>query len=109
MPLVCSPRESAHLSGTSKLDERRVVRLIPSARLLPHLHAIWHCLGREPSGNKDAAGNMPVAFPIRPPAGEEGIVRRGLDVAVYIECPRRDLMLAGGWCSPIERPKPPGV
>jgi hypothetical protein len=52
---------------------------------------------------------MPVALPVGPLAGEEGIVRRWLDVAVDIERPRRDLVFARGWRPPVERPEPPGV
>ena len=50
---------------------------------------------------------MPVALPKSPSASEEGVVRRGLDVAINIEGPRRDLVLAWSWRPPIERPKPP--
>ena len=52
--------------------------------------------GRGPSGDQHAAGDLPVALPERDLAGEEGIVRRGLDVAVLVERPRRDRVLARG-------------
>ena len=51
---------------------------------------------------------MPVALPKSPSASEEGVVQRGLDVAIKVEGPRRDLVLAGSWRPPVERPKPPG-
>jgi hypothetical protein len=70
-------------------------------------HRVTTAIGG-PSGNEDPTGYMPVALPESPAASEEGGVRRGLDVAINIEGPRRDLVLAGSWRPRLERPKPPG-
>ena len=37
----------------------------------------------------------PLLLPIGPPAGKEGVVRRWLHIAVHVDRPRADLMLAG--------------
>ena len=51
--------------------------------------------------NKDPTGYLPIALPESPPAGEEGVIRRWLDVAIEVERPRRDLVLARGRCPPV--------
>jgi hypothetical protein len=64
---------------------------------------------RELSGNDDSTGYVAVALPVGSLAGEEGVVRRRLHVAIDVERPRRDFVLARGGRPPVEPPEPPGV
>ena len=64
---------------------------------------------RELSGNDDSTGYMAVALRVGSLAGEEGVVRRRLHVAIDLERPRRDFVLARGGRPPVEPPEPPGV
>ena len=64
---------------------------------------------RELSGNDDSTGYLAAALPVGSLAGEEGVVRRRLHVAVDVERPRRDFVLARGGRPPVEPPEPPGV
>jgi hypothetical protein len=61
-----------------------------------------------PSGDHDPTGYLPIALPEGPFAGEEGVVRRGLDVAVGVKRPRTDPVLARSGSSPVECPEHPG-
>jgi hypothetical protein len=64
---------------------------------------------RELSGNNDSTGYVAVALPVGSLAGEEGVFRRRLHVAIDVERPRRDFVLARGGRPPVEPPEPPGV
>src|SRR5690348_17947139 len=69
--------------------------------------------GRErttrPSGYHHPSRDLPVALPVRPPAGQEGILRGRLKVAAEVEGPRPDPVLAAGRGSPVQGPEHPTV
>ena len=46
------------------------------------------------SGEHDSTGDLAVALPIRPLAGKKSIVRRWLNIAFPVDCPRANRMLA---------------
>ncbi len=46
------------------------------------------------SGEHDSTGDLAVALPIRPLAGKKCIVRRWLNIAFPVDCPRANRMLA---------------
>ena len=66
------------------------------ARRRPHANADELLL----SANAHPAGYLGVALPEGPPAGEERIVPGWLHVAVNVDRPRPDLVLAREWASP---------
>jgi hypothetical protein len=76
---------------------------------LPKIRTIGASASRELSGNDDSTGYVAVALPVGSLAGEEGAVRRRLHVAIDVERPRRDFVLARGGRPPVEPPEPPGV
>src|SRR5690349_5081179 len=88
----------------------------PAQALLCWSCNIWKDAGRpsvvhsrRASRNLDAAGDLAVRFPIRAPAGQEGVVWRGLNVAAGVDCARPDGVLAGVGSAPIDGPETPGV
>src|SRR4029079_5463201 len=67
-----------------------------------------HRLGHRPSGgNEDPTGYLPVGFPEGHLAGKERVIRRWLDVAVDVEGPRSDPVLARQGSPPSDSPEPP--
>ena len=76
---------------------------------LPKIRTIGGKRSRELSGNNDSTGYVAVALPVGSLAGEEGVVRRRLRVAIDVERPRRDFVLTRGGRPPVEPPEPPRV
>src|ERR671910_2999518 len=60
------------------------------------------------SGDGHSTGDLPVAFPVGPLAGQEGIIRCRLLVAVDVERPRGDGVGTRGRSAPVELPERPG-
>ena len=102
-----------HLGLPTGIPSRVLRELRRAGRTSPTQRATatgCYRLGRGPSGgNEDPTGDVPVALPVGSLAREERVVRRWLDVAVDVERPRRDPVLARRGGSPIERPEPPGI
>jgi hypothetical protein len=62
-----------------------------------------------PSVNEDTTGYLPVALPVGPLTGEEWVVRCWLNVAVDVERPRPNPVLARAGRPPVEPPEFPAV
>src|SRR5215213_8274763 len=60
------------------------------------------------SGDGHSTGDLAVALPVGPLAGQEGIIRRRLLVTVDVERPGVDRVGARGGSPPVELPERPG-